>query len=226
MEIRAVSLVPSITETLLAWGVDLVACTKYCEQPSIRHVGGTKNPDISAIVDLAPDVVLMDRVENRREDAEALEHHGLAIVAIDVRTLADVESEMAAVARAVGVDAPPIDLPVPVDVTRAAFVPIWRRPWMSIGAETYGSTLLASIGIGNVFADATVDFPVVELDDVAGRSPDLVLVPSEPYEFTAAHLAEMAVIGAEIVEVDGRDLFWWGARTPGAIERLQLQLFG
>ena len=48
---RVVSLVPSVTETLLAWGVDVVACTRFCEKPQLRHVGGTKDPDIEAIVD-------------------------------------------------------------------------------------------------------------------------------------------------------------------------------
>ncbi len=222
--IRAVSLVPSITETLLVWGVEPVACTKYCEQPSLRHVGGTKNPDIDAIVELAPDVVLMDRVENRREDAEVLRQRGVDVVAIDVRTLADLGEEMAAVARAVGVDPSPIDLPSPVAVTRSVFVPIWRRPWMTIGPETYGSTLLQVLGIGNVFADAAIDFPEVDLDEVTARAPDLVLVPSEPYEFTADHLVELEVIGADIIEVDGQDLFWWGARTPAAVERLRRRL--
>ena len=48
--VRVVSLVPSVTETLLAWGVDVVACTRFCEQPALTHVGGTKDPAIDAIV--------------------------------------------------------------------------------------------------------------------------------------------------------------------------------
>lgn len=221
---RAVSLVPSITESLLAWGVTPVACTKYCEQPQLRHVGGTKNPEIDAIVGLQPDVVLVDRVENRKEDAEALIERGLRVVDIDVRTLADVPGEMATVAEAVGLDLPAIEVPSARPIERTAFVPIWRRPWMTIGPETYGATLLASIGIGNVFADAAVDFPEVSLDDVVDRAPDLVLVPSEPYEFKPPHLDELAVTGAAIVEVDGQDLFWWGARTTEAIGRLDRAL--
>lgn len=221
---RAVSLVPSITESLLAWGVTPVACTKYCEQPQLRHVGGTKNPEIDAIVGLQPDVVLVDRVENRKEDAEALIERGLRVVDIDVRTLADVPGEMATVAAAVGLDLPAIEVPSARPIERTAFVPIWRRPWMTIGPETYGATLLASIGIGNVFADAAVDFPEVSLDDVVDRAPDLVLVPSEPYEFKPPHLDELAVTGATIVEVDGQDLFWWGARTTEAIGRLDRSL--
>ena len=47
---RVVSLVPSTTETLLAWDVDVVACTRFCEQPHLRHVGGTKDPDTAGIV--------------------------------------------------------------------------------------------------------------------------------------------------------------------------------
>ncbi len=219
---RAVSLVPSITETILAWGVTPIACTRFCEQPTLAHVGGTKNPDIGAIVDLEPDVVLVDRVENRKEDADELTRRGVNVVDIDVRTLADVEPQLAIVARAVGVDPTPIGEPPPRPIVCTAFVPIWRRPWMTIGPETYGSTLLAALGIGNVYGDAVADFPEVALDAVARRSPDLVLVPSEPYEFKPRHLTELEVVGGRIVEVDGQDLFWWGARTPAAIERLGL----
>ena len=218
--VRAVSLVPSITESLLAWGVTPLACTRYCEQPQLLHIGGTKNPDIDAIVALEPDVVLVDRVENRKEDADALLDRGVHVVDIDVQLLSDVSSQMAIVSRAVGIDAPTILTPPAKAIERTAFIPIWRRPWMTIGAETYGSTLLETLGIGNVFADATTDFPEVHLDEVAARKPDLVLVPSEPYEFTAEHLVELAVVGAEIIEIDGQDLFWWGARTPAAIDRL------
>jgi ABC-type enterochelin transport system substrate-binding protein len=70
--VRVVSLVPSVTETLLAWGLPVAACTRFCEQPDLVHVGGTKDPDLDAIVGLEPDVVVMDREENRRDDAEAL----------------------------------------------------------------------------------------------------------------------------------------------------------
>ena len=68
---RVVSLVPSVTESLLAWGVVPVACTRFCEQPDLVHVGGTKDPDIDAIVSHAPSLVVVDREENRRDDAEA-----------------------------------------------------------------------------------------------------------------------------------------------------------
>ena len=71
--VRVVSLVPSMTETLLDWDIEPVACTRFCEQPSIRHVGGTQDPDVAAIVELRPDLVLLDAEENRLEDHDELE---------------------------------------------------------------------------------------------------------------------------------------------------------
>ena len=76
---RVVSLVPSVTETLVAWGVPPVACTDFCEQPGLATVGGTKNPRVTDIVALAPDVVVMCHEENRAPDAEALVDAGLTV---------------------------------------------------------------------------------------------------------------------------------------------------
>lgn len=93
---------------------------------------------------------------------------------------------------------------------------------MSIAAQTYGASLLDLLGVDLVTADLADPYPMVELEDIAALRPDLVLVPSEPYEFGAAHLDELAAVipGAAIVRIDGQDLFWWGARTPDAIDRL------
>ncbi len=114
---RVVSLVPSITETLLAWGVDVVACSRFCEQPGLVHVGGTKDPDIEAIGALAPDLVVLDREENRREDAASLAARGLRVHATHVTDLASLRTALDSLAAAVGVgrggpghEIPPIGL--------------------------------------------------------------------------------------------------------------------
>jgi ABC-type Fe3+-hydroxamate transport system substrate-binding protein len=94
---------------------------------------------------------------------------------------------------------------------------------MSIGANTFGSRLLEAIGISNVCNEMESNYPELDLSTVAELRPDLIIVPSEPYEFDDAHLEEFTDI-APAVRVDGRDLFWWGARTPEAIKRLHEQL--
>jgi ABC-type Fe3+-hydroxamate transport system substrate-binding protein len=222
-----VSLVPSVTETLLAWGVSPLAVTRFCEAPGgVSRVGGTKNPDIDAIVALAPDVVIMDQEENRREDAEALERAGVTVHATHVRALDDVAPTLRDLGRAVGFD-PAAEaergwepLGVAPSVRLRVWVPIWRRPWMSIGAATYGSSLLAAAGLDNVCATSKVAYPELSLDQVASLRPDFVLAPSEPYRFTDRHLGDLEQV-APTVFVDGQDLFWWGSRTPKALSRLQ-----
>jgi len=218
---RVVSLVPSVTETLLAWGVEPVAVTRFCEQPGYPTVGGTKNPDVAAIAALAPDLVVVDREENRAEDAAALAALGVPVLDLHVRSVADVPSEMRRLADACGVAVADID-PGPSARPQPrvrAFVPIWRRPWMSIGTATYGSSVLAAIGVDNVLAGADSPYPTVTLDEVAALDADVVLAPSEPYEFSERHRAELEVV-APVRFVDGKDLFWWGWRTPGALRRL------
>lgn len=214
------SLVPSVTETLLAWGVTPVAVTRFCEHDELPSVGGTKDPDVGAIVRLAPDVVVVNDEENRREDAAALERAGLDVHVVHIEGLVDVAPALAALAAALGLappELPPLAVPYPLGVR--AFVPIWRRPWMTLNARTYGSSLLAALGVTNVFADAGQRYPEVTLDEAVAARPDVVLAPSEPYPFTTRQEEELAVI-APVLFVDGKDLFWWGTRTPDAVRRL------
>jgi ABC-type Fe3+-hydroxamate transport system substrate-binding protein len=224
--VRVVSLVPSVTETLSAWEVEPIACTRFCERPDLPHVGGTKDPDITAIVALEPDLVVVDEEENRREDADALRDAGVEVFATAVRSIADVGPQLRALAGRLGVDASgtlPDSDPVPPATMRArAFVPIWRRPWIALGRDTYGSTLLASIGFGNVI-DGDDRYPEVELDALRALAPDVVLAPSEPYPFRARHLDELSTVAPAHL-VDGQDLFWWGVRTEAARARLESQL--
>ena len=228
MTTRVISLVPSSTETLLALGADVVACTRFCEQPELPHVGGTKNPDIGAVVALAPDLVVLDREENRIDDHDALVAAGLEVYVSDVRSVDAGVAVVDELAAAVGIDAPtrPEIPPADPSVRAVAFVPIWRRPWMTISEDTYGGSLLRRLGIELIDVASDGPYPTLELTDVARSAPDLVLVPSEPYAFTAARVDELAAAlpGTAIRRIDGQDLFWWGIRTPAALDRLAATL--
>ncbi len=233
---RVVSLVPSVTETLLALGVEPVACTRFCEQPQLRHVGGTKNPDTDAIAALAPDLVVVNDEENRIEDVEVLRAAGIPLHDMSPRSVPQVGPAVCALAEAVGVAAPDpfprwsswlaAESAAAGGRRRRAFVAIWRRPWMTISADTFGSSMLDCVGWDNVYASAAERYPTVSLEDVAATAPDAVLLPTEPYTFRPEHGDEVraAVSGAAVTEVDGQDLFWWGIRTPAAIARLRRQL--
>jgi len=222
--VNVVSLVPSVTETLVTWGRPPIACTRFCEQPDITHVGGTKRPRIAAIVDLAPDLVVMCDEENRIEDHEALVAAGLAVHVASPRTVADVPGVLDALAVAVDLDLPPHQPIAPPPVAapvRTAFVPIWARPWMTLNTDTYGASVLAAAGWASAWADDPVRYPEVTVEDVRARGIEAVLAPTEPWAFTAEDLPDLAErFGAPAVLVDGQDLFWWGARTTAAVDRV------
>jgi ABC-type Fe3+-hydroxamate transport system substrate-binding protein len=219
---RVVSLVPSATETLTAWGCVPIACTRFCERPDLPHVGGTKDPHVTDIRALAPDLVVVDVEENRREDFDTLTGYGLDVLALQIRSLDDVAIELGRLAAKVGHAYDPAPLGAGAPVCVSAFVPIWRRPWMALGSPTYGSSLLAHLGVANV-CDALGPYPSVTLEQAVALRPAYLLAPSEPYPFSTRQLDELESV-APTVFIDGRDLFWWGARTPGAIQRLAHQL--
>jgi len=226
---RVVSLVPSATETLLALGVRPVGCTRFCDLAGVATVGGTKNVDVDAVAALAPHLVVVNDEENRVEDARALEARGLTLHSMSPRSVSDVGAAVCSLAAAIGAEPPALFDEWDAWRARASaparvstFIPIWRRPWMSLSADTYGSSLLAHAGIVNVFGDVVERYPEVSLAEVASRAPEVVLLPSEPYAFADRHVRELreAVPTARTTFVDGRDLFWWVIRTPEAAARL------
>jgi ABC-type Fe3+-hydroxamate transport system substrate-binding protein len=228
--VRVVSLVPSATETLRALGVEPIACTRFCEQPDLPTVGGTKNPHVDEIVALQPDLVVVNDEENRVEDAEALVAANVAVHSMSPRSVADVGSAVGALAADVGVE-----VPTPFDrwddwiagqaVARrgSAVTMVWRRPWMTMSDDTYGASLLDLLGLDNGFGDELTRYPETTLEAVAARRPDFVFLPSEPYPFQDRHVAEVEEVlpDTRVQLVDGRDLFWWGIRTPRAVRRLR-----
>ena len=104
---RLVSLCPSLTELVfdLGRGPELVGVTEWCVHPAdgvarIEKVGGTKDPRIARIVELAPDLVLMNEEENRREDAAALAAAGVRVSTTFPRDCAGTAEMVREIARA------------------------------------------------------------------------------------------------------------------------------
>jgi ABC-type Fe3+-hydroxamate transport system substrate-binding protein len=230
--VRIVSLVPSATETLLAWGISPIAVTRFCEQgDSFPTVGGTKDPRIADIVAMKPDVVLMCDQENRLPDADGLTQVDVRVHRIHITHIDHVGPEMTVLAELLGLPselgaqcAPTLRSPLAMGKRMRAYIPIWKRPWMTLNEDTYATSLLASIGIDTI-AHGEPAYPEMDLEQAAGRNPDMVIAPNEPYVFGERNRAELETV-APTVFVDGKDLFWWGTRTPIGVERLARQLCG
>lgn len=220
---RVVSIVPSLTEAVACTErTVLVGATNWCTHPAdldVTRVGGTKNPDVAAIVELAPDLVVANQEENRPADLDALRGAGIPVYVSDVRTLDGAnDGAFGALARmlaACGFTRPVwLDdaerawaaVPEPA-VRRRAVVPIWRRPWMAVGRDTFTGAVLARLGVDNALCDDPERYP--RFDPEALPAHDLVVLPDEPYNFTAEDGPE-SFLGTQSVLVSGRLLTWYG----------------
>ncbi len=231
---RIVSLVPSLTE-LLFWlgaGDSVVGRTRFCTEPaeSIEHVavvGGTKNPDVARIVALAPELVVANKEENRREDIEALRSRGIVVLVTDPNTVAEAIGMIRTLGTAVGAEARSEDLCRETESAIAeletvgrtpVYVGVWHNPMMGLGSETYGHSLIETCGGTNVMGTQR-RYPETSMEALSKANPALILLPDEPFPFDAGHAKLYGQVAPAHV-VDGKMLWWYGSRMPEAIRQL------
>jgi ABC-type Fe3+-hydroxamate transport system substrate-binding protein len=250
---RIVSLVPSITETLFTFGVgDRVAgVTRFCSEPAAEvaakpKVGGTKTLDVKSVLALEPDLVIANAEENRQEDIRQLLAAGQRVFVTFPRTVAAAIQMLRQLALMTGSSevAEPIleDAELALAEAKAAnqgrarlrvFCPIWRRPWMTVGPNTYMHDFIAACGGLNIFAERHERYPLSDLDEVARRAPEVILLPDEPYPFTSKHAAELAeyryvpaVRDNRIFLLEGKHLCWYGPRIARSLRYVHSLLWG
>jgi ABC-type Fe3+-hydroxamate transport system substrate-binding protein len=237
---RVVSIVPSLTEAIAATASGLlVGATDWCTHPTdldVPRIRGTKNPDVAAIVALAPHVVIANEEENREADLQALRAAGLAVWVTRVRTVPEAfDSLRRMLTQACGCESPDWlaraeaawdgllgERPAVAD-RGTAVVPIWRRPWMVVGRDTFTGDVLRRLGVRNAFATHPQRYPKVPLQQLRAVRPDLVVLPDEPYRFTADDGPE-AFAGIPAALVSGRHLTWYGPSLESAPTALAAQL--
>lgn len=233
---RVVSLVPSLTEAVaLTLPGALVGATDWCTHPmglEVPRVGGSKYPDLNQVRALRPDLVLLNVEENRREDADALVAAGVPVRVTYPRTVDRALTELAELLTELGSPGEPEWL---VSARRAwaklpeerpprrAVVPVWRRPWVALGRDTFAGDVLRRLGLTNLYADHAERYPRPSLDELRGRDPALVVLPDEPYRFAVDDGPE-AFPGLPCALVSGRHLTWYGPSLVEAPAVLAAQL--
>jgi len=221
---RVVSLVPSLTEAVeVSAPGRLAGATDYCTHPStldVPRVGGSKYPKIDDVLGLTPDLVLANSEENRPEDVERLRANG-----IPVWVMAAAASVPAALGSLRRILTQAYELEEPDWLVEAeevwrevrpvrfrAVVPVWRKPWIVLGRDTFAGDVLRRVGVANVYAGDSERYPrpdVEELREHLSADADLLVLPDEPYVFTDEdgpdHFPD-----ARYVLVSGRHLTWYG----------------
>jgi ABC-type Fe3+-hydroxamate transport system substrate-binding protein len=221
---RVVSLVPSLTEALAASARSiLVGATDWCTHPAdldVARVRGTKNPDLAAIRALAPDLVVANQEENRELDVRRLRDAGITVWVTRIETVEESLDSMSRLfASALGLADPSWLVSArslwasPVEPRLKVAVPIWRDPWMVVGAPTYTDDLLARAGLVNVMTSGDGRYPTVTPAEIDDAGADVVLLPDEPYVFTDSDGPEALRTPTRLVS--GRLLTWYG---PAMVE--------
>lgn len=238
---RIVCLVPSITELLCDLGLagQLVGRTGFCIHPAasvaaIPKVGGTKDVNIGKIRQLLPTHVIVNIDENTRPTADALAEFVPHVVVTHPRAPRDnlalarlmgglfgkeeeaerwcvqFEQEFAALQA------------LQPGIQRTVLYCIWRDPWMTISPDTYIARMLGELGWQvPLFTDAA-RYPTFTWTEELLDQIDAVLLSTEPYRFTDAHVEELASqIGKPVMLVDGEMMSWYGSRAVAGLGYLR-----
>lgn len=246
---RIVSLVPSITLSLydLGAGDRVAGRTSFCIHPKAAVqqamvVGGTKKVHLDKVLSLRPDLVLANKEENVEEQITELSRQ-VPVFVTDIHTYADNARLLDILGRLTGKTTAAKDWNARIqaaykDATRKlkshaplrALYVIWRKPYMSVGADTFIHDIMDRAGFVHVMGHKR-RYPKFSAAEAQALSPDVVFLSSEPYPFREKHIAEFSAMlpGAAIRLVDGEMFSWYGTRlleTWGYLLELRRELDG
>ena len=242
---RIVCLVPSLTELLVDLGLKshLVGATNYCVHPpklNVTRISGTKNPNLTKILDLNPTYLICNREENRREDIEyvqnALPECRLRIT--DIGSFEESLTSIRLIAEDLDIVAEGNDLinelsQIMTDLQKIVqshsgkplkiLYLIWKNPWMTVGTDTYIHNILKSLNLESCIND--VRYPVIDSVELAELDWDVLLLSSEPYPFKESDCLKLAnATRRPVLLVNGEHYSWYGSRMIHAAKSLKLEL--
>jgi ABC-type Fe3+-hydroxamate transport system substrate-binding protein len=228
---RIISLVPSQTELLYYLDLDqeIIGITKFCVHPinwfqSKPKIGGTKQVNMQIIHQLKPDLIIANKEENEKEQVEKLASEYPVWVS-DIHTLDDARSMIREIGMLTGKEKNAHGLienidslfrelkyDIPSEKLRTAYL-IWRKPYMTVGGNTFIDSMMQVAGFENVFGHQS-RYPEVTIEELQSLNCELILLSSEPFPFKQKHIKELQPFfpGTKILLVDGEMFSWYGSR--------------
>ncbi len=235
---RIVSTVPSQTELLAHLGLEdqLAGITAYCVHP--QHllkqktvIGGTKDLQIERIRTLQPDLIIGNREENIKEQMELLARE-FPVWISDVKTVDDALDMIVKVGKLTATEKRSCEIHQKIQAERNKLQPlpplkvayfIWKEPYMLAGPDTFIGNILQECGLKNIAPAGKGRYPEISLEELQQLKPDLVLLSSEPWSFTAkdAHFMAGQIHKTLVKIVDGALFSWYGSRMQTCFKYLQ-----
>lgn len=195
-----VSLAPSSTEILFALGLGekVIGVTDACDFPeaakAIENMGGFQGVDVEKIVAAQPDLIIADSLTTK-EVVEQLEDLGFAVLAIRATTIEEMFGHIELIGKAANISDAANELVTSFrnrinaisektkDITEAerplVFYEVWHDALISVGPNTFIHDTIVTAGGRNVTADATTDWPMVDLELLIAQNPEVVLLGHE-----------------------------------------------
>lgn len=222
---RIISLVPSITETLIDLAPEMViGRTKFCIHPAdfvkkLPVVGGTKNFHPEKVRELRPDLVIVNKEENEKEPVEEL-MKDLNVMVTNIENLDDNYKLIRELGEIVGQQKKAEEICQKTirifeenhlkQSIRTGYM-IWRKPYMTVGGDSFVNHILETLGFINIFNDRK-RYPEIELKEL--DETELIILSTEPYPFSEKHIPEFSseLPDKKIIVADGEAFAWFGSR--------------
>lgn len=227
---KIISLVPSITELLVDIGLEqqIVGVTKYCVHP--KHImstkeliGGTKTLDLDKIKSLKADLIIANKEENQKEQIEELQKDS-PVWLTDIRSVADnwdfitetgVKCNRVTETNKLVKDGKKQWSQVKeIFNQKKVLYFIWRKPYMTIGSDTFINSVLSEIGFQSISNHLDGNYPEISPEWISEQNIDMILLSSEPYAFKEKHASEFLGFNpnAKVKLIDGEMCSWYGSR--------------
>lgn len=191
---RIIGLAPHIVENTYSAGAGdrLVGVVEYSNYPAaateVHRIGNYTSWSLEEIVALKPDLILLWASGNGMHKLEMLERLGLKVYVSEPRQLSDIPATIRAIGHLAGTDATS-----EVEARRlekihnslqqrysardpvAVFYQVWNQPLQTLNGEHLVSHVIELCGGNNIYADAALLAPRINLESVLQRNPDAIM---------------------------------------------------
>ena len=238
---RAVSLAPSITETIFAIGAGdkLVGVTTFCNYPAetekIAKVGDTISPNMETIIALKPQVVFVSTASQIENFTWAMEKQGIAVFVSNPKTIEDVLADMRRLGDLFGTSNAAgdrlnmlqarlmeVDDKVRSRDSKRVFLQISKEPLFTIGKDSFLTKLIERAGGVSVTAEVETGYPKLSKETALALDPDVIILSDsednrEPNE---AFANSKAVRNGKVFRIDADIISRPGPRLVDALEKM------
>jgi iron complex transport system substrate-binding protein len=245
---RIVSMAPNLTEILFGLGLDadIVGVTKFSTYPAQARdktcVGTFWQPDMEAVMALRPTLLVHLKIDQQAALGSRLERIGCETLSLQIetveqlleaieligRTVDKLPEAQAMVQRVQDKQAEIVERYTEREPVKVLWV-IQRNPFRVAGQDTFITELIKMAGGVNAIGQTLTQYPPVNIEEVIGAMPDVIIEPvmdpeqlaiqqAGAEEFYRRYAAVPAVRNKRISIIDGDLVSRLGPRLDEAVE--------